>query len=380
VVGYVSLVAGGWNFRVTDVGGITVGSACIFKGLAVTAASLQFATGQLAYQANRGLTRPILVIDGPVTSGSLIKARSQFDITVQQPLNGVINVLDDRHSFFYVETVKPGSSSTNTSWADTLNFTVTRDGNGVIFTGPTVTTIRTTVMVVGDFSWVDGKDDGTSCEPSEFVGIAVRGLDAWYSVGNNSNCHQLELVSLASTATDVAKGYFFVPGTVVLDPTNWNGTVQWDYQLTGNSAVQASSTVFWDPGDWTINGAQVYIQYMPWGSGISHIIYAANRGPLSPKVTADITANGSTFQCPLDNLPPMSVVSLSAGIDACVAAKGITSDKVAILLTFIAPSSDIEVYSAYNAGGQDLGVVVNTSNGRSSFYGTGKGFTFTPSP
>ena len=34
----------------------------------------------------------------------------------------------------------------------------------------------------------------------------------------------------------------------------------------------------WDPGIWTINGAQVYIQYMPYGTNISRIIYAANRG------------------------------------------------------------------------------------------------------
>ncbi len=53
-----------------------------------------------------------------------------------------------------------------------------------------------------------------------------------------------------------------------------------------------------------------------------------------------------------------------------------TSGKVAILLTFTAPDKDIEVYSAYNVGGNDRGTVVNTSNGRTFFYGTG--FPFVP--
>jgi hypothetical protein len=110
------------------------------------------------------------------------------------------------------------------------------------------------------------------------------------------------------------------------------------------------------------------------------LIYAANRGAGSPKVSADVTVNGSTFVCPLGTLSPMSVTVLSAGIDSCVAAKGITDGRASILLTFVAPSSMIEVYSAYNVGGSDVGTVINTSNGRAPFYGTGKNFTYTPEP
>jgi hypothetical protein len=57
-------------------------------------------------------------------------------------------------------------------------------------------------------------------------------------------------------------------------------------------------------------------------------------------------------------------------LDLCVFGRGITSGKVAILLTFVARDEDIEVYSAYNIGSGDRGTVVNTSNGRSFFYGT----------
>ena len=64
-------------------------------------------------------------------------------------------------------------------------------------------------------------------------------------------------------------------------------------------------------------------------------------------------------------------------IDAGLLAEGFDgSGRVAMTLTFTAPDKDIEVYSAYNVGGSDRGTVVNTSNGRTFFYGTG--FPFVP--
>ena len=50
---------------------------------------------------------------------------------------------------------------------------------------------------------------------------------------------------------------------------------------------------------WTINGAQVYIQYMPYGEGISRIVYAANSGVINADGTVDVIANGSTTTCDL---------------------------------------------------------------------------------
>jgi hypothetical protein len=71
---------------------------------------------------------------------------------------------------------------------------------------------------------------------------------------------------------------------------------------------------------------------------------------------------------------------LSLLLDVCVFRQGITQGMVSILLTFVAPEQDIEVYSAYVTGSGDRGTVVNTSNGRSFFYGTGVNFTPTPIP
>ena len=52
-VGYVTTVNGGWNFRVTAVGGVSIGDSCTFSGLKVQGASLGSTTGVLTYKANR---------------------------------------------------------------------------------------------------------------------------------------------------------------------------------------------------------------------------------------------------------------------------------------------------------------------------------------
>jgi len=369
-VGYVQTVAGGWNFRVTDVGGITIGATCTFTGLSVTASSLANAAGaKLTYQANRGLTTPTVIVDGPVSTATGVVVASQFAVSTQQKLNGIIDVYEDRKSFFDPETIAPGAGILQ----DTLNFSTFTTGGPTVITDWVAATVVTPTAAVttitGDFAWVDGTDTNTTCDAAEFT-TAVTGY-AGYTIGSTSNCTQLVLTQTAPIANTSVTGFFAVSGTKVLNATDYVATTEFSYSL---GSATGKKPVAWDPGAWTINGAQVYIQYMPYGTGLSRIVYAANDGVLNPDVTADITANGSTFSCALGTAPAKTVTNLSGAIDTCVAAKGIVTGKVAILLTFIAPDQDIEVYSAYNAGGTDRGTVVNTSNSRSFFYGTGVTF------
>ena len=329
---------------------------------------------------------PIVIVDGPVSTATGVAVQSQFALTTQQKLNGIIDVYQDRKAFFDPEIVCPGGNATAApacaptpaltpfTQNDTLNFSTFTLGNPIpaLWSAPTVTPTAAVITITGDFSWVDGADTNSTCDAGEFA-AALQGFGGW-TVGSTSNCQQAVLNQDTPIVDAVTTGYFRVPGNKTLSATDFVGNVEWTYGLTASPATVGKTALAWDPGAWTINGAQVYIQYMPYGDGLSRIIYAANDGVLNPEVTADITANGTTFSCALGIAPAKTVTSLSGVIDTCVAAAGITSGKVAILLTFIAPDVDIEVYSAYNAGGTDRGTVVNTSNGRSFFYGTGVTF------
>jgi hypothetical protein len=369
-VGYVTTVNGGWAFRVTSVNGVTIGDKCTFSGLSVQGASLANSSGVISYQANRFQTGQL--VDSASNSTSLL-VKSEFGFSVQHALNGVINVYDDRLTFLDAETVAPGAGNSE----DTLNFTTSTNGtNTAVPTvwatqSPRVTVSGSTILINGDFAWVDADNDGV-CEPGEFNGAIGY---AGYNAENTSTCNQLVWDGPSSGA--VSTGFFETPGNKILNPTDWTATVEWQYYL-GSTTNNGKTGLSWDPGIWGINGAQVYIQYMPYGTNVSRIIYAANKGLINADATADIYFNGSITKCPLGAVGNRRVTELSGPINTCAATAlgSATSGKVAILLTFTAPDKDIEVYSAYNVGGDDRGTVVNTSNGRTFYYGLG----FSPTP
>ena len=381
-VGYVTTVNGGWAFRITSVNGVTIGDKCTFTGLTVQGASLANSSGVINYQANRFQTGQLVDTASNNTS-IFVVSEFGFSIpttapaTVPDRLNGIINVYADRESFLEDETVPPGDAYSPANQADTLNFTTSTNGtNTAVPTiwatqSPRVTVSGSTILINGDFAWIDSDNDG-ACEPGEFnAAIAYAG----YSAQLTSTCNQL--VWSGPTVGTTSTGFFKVPGNKILNPTDWTATVEWQYyyQSTNNNAKTGFG---WDPGIWTINGAQVYIQYMPYGTNISRIVYAANSGLINADATADIYFNGSITKCPLGAVNNRRVTELSGPINTCAATAlgSATSGKVAILLTFTAPDKDIEVYSAYNVGGNDRGSVVNTSNGRTFFSGLG----FSPTP
>jgi hypothetical protein len=378
-LGYVTTIAGGWAFRVTSVSGISIGESCVFKGLQVTAQSLAGTSGALGYRALRYQTGQLVdVATNPVVGGvPAIAVKSQFAISSTQRLNGIVDANADRKSFAEPETVAPGNAG-SVQLNDTLNFTTSVDANGVVFSPPTVAPFLTRIEIVGDWAWLESGDSNSTCDAAEFGG-ALNGYAGW-TVNETSNCQKLVLdqgYPLVANTTPVT-GYVDVPGTAPLNPTNWIGTAQWNYYLTGNSARIGTTRVDWDPGAWTINGAQVYIQYLPYGANLSRIVYVANSGVEPATVSGTVYHDGNTYECALGVAGPRAVTEFTGAVDACVASAGVTSGRVALRLTTTATERDIEVYSAYNVGGNDRGTVVNTSNGRTFLYGTGWPFVSPP--
>jgi S-layer protein Slr4 len=371
-LGYVTTVNGGWAFRVTSVSGVTIGDYCDFTPLDVRGASLASSNGTLEYRANRFSTGQLVDL---ALSTSSIAIKSQFGISgnglpatapAYIPLNAEINAFSGRTNFTGASTETVGAGAPPAPFPtrnDSLSFLTTVDGDGTLFTGPTVTVTRQAVTITnGSFTWTDTAPPAGACFDS---GIAAFTL---WSIDPSSTCNSLTLVGPTTSTTNA--GYFQIPGTIVLAPADWTGTAEWSYYL-GSTANSGTTELAWDPGRWTLNGVQVYIQYLPYGTGISRIVYLANSGVLDADVKAEVHANGSTFSCDIGTASAQTVTQLTATLDACVAGEGIDSGRVAVLLTITAPDRDIEVYSAYNVGGSDRGTVVNTSNGRGLTYFSG---------
>lgn len=115
-------------------------------------------------------------------------------------------------------------------------------------------------------------------------------------------------------------------------------------------------------GEWTLNGASVFVPYMPCSNttALSQIIYVSNKGsqPGMISVTAFDEAGNSYGPYDLGNLEGNSVRKLTGDINTRLYADGFESGKVGFVVTVTAPSKHVEVYSAYKAG-SDRGTVNN---------------------
>ena len=368
-VGYVATVNGGWAFRVTSVFGATVGDYCDFTPLEVRGATLALSNGVIEYRAQRFVTGQLVDL---ASSTSSIAIRSQFGISGNGlpaaapgyiPLNAEINAYAGRLWFTGASTETSGAGAAPAPFPtrnDSLSFQTTVDGDGVPFTGPVVTVTRQAVTIAqGSFDWTD-----TALPSGVCFDAGINAFTLW-SIDPASTCNSLTLIGPNASTTNA--GYFQITGTTVLAPADWAGTVAWTYYL-GSTTNSATTELAWDPGAWTLNGVQVYLQYLPYGPGISRIVYVANSGVLDANVQAEVFADATAFSCDLGPASARAVTQFSAVLDACVAGRGISAGRVAVLLTVTAPDRDIEVYSAYNVGGSDRGTVINTSNGRGLAY------------
>jgi hypothetical protein len=197
-------------------------------------------------------------------------------------------------------------------------------------------------------------------------------VPAAYTVQNTSTCSKLVIAAsgatvLANTTVDVT---ITIPGTEAIPPQVFAGDVHFDYVLNGQTEA-GDRTVPLDYGQWDLNGAQVYINYMPYNGvsgNISRIVYVSNRGSLTGDITARVFSENGGTSCDFSggSIGPAQIKLLSKALDDAVfLCFGNTfTGKVHAIISVTAPKNSIEVYSAYNVGGNDRGTVVNTSNGR----------------
>jgi hypothetical protein len=137
------------------------------------------------------------------------------------------------------------------------------------------------------------------------------------------------------------------------------------------SAANGSQIAFLtDMGKWTLTGSStVSIPYMPYGTGLSQVIYANNTtvSDAEVSVVAYDEAGMSYDLGVVGAASAKSVTKLATVIKNALAAAGVTEGRLAMDVTFRGVSSltggDIKLHSGYNANASDRGFVSNTTNG-----------------
>jgi hypothetical protein len=349
IISFVQRVGGTYTYRVTqkDVAN-TTDLACVFgdaSPLVLNAASIA-GTVTLTYSATTAVSN--LPLDtGPDNTAELHTVSDQFASEVDEALNATIDVEADRLEFVEAD--------------DTLSIDVT--DIAATLDGVKAALRSVTTVVNGNFSYVDagGDEDGT-CEAGELAG-AISAVGGTLTIA--SNCQSITILDNDGAATDIS--VTFDENGAVLQPQSFTATTTFAYDDGVAGTADKTESDNYSAGRWTLNGASVYVNYMPYGANISQIIYAANKGTQSGEITIDaFNQAGTTCSFTAGTLAAGKVAQLSGavktGLEGCYGAG--FSDRVAMTITVNVPADDVEVYSAYNVGGSDRGTVVNDSNGR----------------
>jgi len=372
VVGFLNRSGNTLNFRVNQVGiqAANLGAECAISGIQVLKSSLvASSTVSATYAAKTALGE---VIDTgcatPGYPGELVACstigkdfvpnyvvvagvKSQFaaGLTAKADggtggFNGVIDVEQDREVF------TDGDS-------DTSDVTMSSDTTLV----EAVENASVELKLTADFSWAAGADK--KCGTADDAGLDSIPGDVSIATDCGSATVDYGVIDGYEGATVVDLILATVPGLgsgIKLSPQAFQAEAIFSW------GTNKSVTIPFSAGAWSINGALVFVPYMPYGDNISQIIYIANRGSQPGAITIDaFDENGASYTFDVGTVSAGTVRKLTAEILTGLTNAGFMAPgKVAFEITVTAPDKDIDVYSAYNVGGTDRGTVVNSQNGK----------------
>jgi len=370
-LGFLSRSTTSANYRVTGASGGN-GATCSFSlplsrnslGTAGTVPTVSFT----AKTAQSGL-----VFDAAAVVATLGSVRAQFvapsSITV---LNGVVDVEKGRYQF---ATSDASTLLSATGTNDTLTFTLNNNAGSASSWDATLTSV--VGVINGDFSFADGGNTTAGCQNSDLTSGLGRIAASGATLSINSACSQLTFTATAAGAVTIALG---TSGPGITAPTNGSildapqeftvDALTYNYAGQDGGSTATKSVAFsatGSGGEWTLNGLLSKVSYMPYGDGISRIVYITNRSAQTGGVSATaIDDKGKECEIPsVATATKGTVTLLSAGLDAGIKAcfgEGY-SGRVAFDITANIPADDAEIYSAYNVNGNRV-LVVNDTNGK----------------
>ena len=209
------------------------------------------------------------------------------------------------------------------------------------------------VVVSGDFSFLVDSDLMTpELEPitgvvaladSDCVGMVVTVTDITF------NCTTTGAATITIDLTLNVSGTPPVPA--ILPAGAFSITV--DVNFTGIGGTGTKQLLSGSAGAWILNGFQSFLPYVPYGPGISQVIYLVNRGLKSGDITVDwVDANGATGTLGVvATLAATTVFSVGPTIQAALPTAQSGNGRLALTITANVPAKDVQINSQYNVSG-----------------------------
>jgi hypothetical protein len=293
------------------------------------------------------------------SSAALVRTLDQFAGSVTQNLDGVIDVnpatgITPLTRFeggvaSDVFTVKSHQTTYTVSAANTA-FSKTADVSAVTYT------------LNGDFSWATearkasvftpscptGSTASTVTLASSSVAWSCVGRDAVGESSTSGGSSSLQITASGQTGLAALPTTTFTVSSAVsyFSPSGQsgaNGTVTSSPLLPSGTAA----------GSWTINGAQIFVPYMPYGSTIDQVIYVANKSGVTGDISVQYIGTDTTAVVNLGKVGSVngrSTLNISPLIKAALPAAAQASGRLAFIITINAPVADVDILASYRIG------------------------------
>jgi hypothetical protein len=296
----------------------------------------------------------------------LIAVASQWEGAVGAPaLDGVIDVAPASPATPLTRFTTTSTSTTQ----DVLSVTVSENSAVTFATGFTAEVSAISYTLKGDFSWAVASKASTIFVPtcgatengSSLVSVGTSPLVAAAAGSYTWSCLRPSNVGAASTLTiknnitggltgSLKAGEFTLNASVVYKSPETQSGVTTSTMATSSSAVLTGE----EAGEWTINGAQIYVPYMPYGDGIDQIIYLANKGAVAGDISMQYVSavDGSTLSTPvkIGSIAATSTKNIAGLVRDNLPDAAKVSGRLALIITVNAPAGDVDVLASYKIG------------------------------
>jgi len=289
-------------------------------------------------------------------SKTLVTVSNQFAGSVVTSLDGIIDV-NPAAGTTPLTTFTTGTSDVFTVKTHqatvTTAFAKTADVSAVTYT------------LSGDFSWATEAKKASVFAPSCPTGsnasavtlvASATGSVSWNCVGRDavgessssggsssltiSAAGQTGLTALPTATFTVASS------TSYFSPSGQSGATG---TTTSSSTIAANTAA----GSWTINGAQIFVPYMPYGSTIDQVIYVANKSSVTGDISVQYIGTDTTSVVNLGKVGSVSgrsTLNISPLIKAALPAAAQASGRLAFIITINAPANDVDILASYRIG------------------------------
>jgi len=346
------------TYRVTSAAGNT-GNETIDFVIPLTKTNITDGTdATVTYAAETSNGTPIDV--AKTNSQKFVSFFDQYSVKVSTKASAKIDVAAEREDFVNVNTTG------GTDYAEDVVLTIMDVQVGDDVNASTTvtdladlvaTTVKAKYTVSGDFSWmtVTTTGDGTALDTAASeVTASNSGTATTGAIAFGASDQELVFTMTGADQTGALTVNFTVPQSEFKIPVQTLSVTQALTHTTDEVETSADLAA----GNWSLNGANINVPYMPYGETISQIIYVTNAGSAGDVSVVVTAEDGTVYDLGVLTSAITGTTKLAGLIEAALPAD--FSGKASMDITVNSSDANTTVYAAYNVGGSDRGTI-NTS-------------------